>query len=100
MLDHAKEKHRMKKKPYKRIVTVFFALMVLFCFVSGKEAHAYSQHEREKTVRVGWYQSDMFQEGTADDQIKKGYCYDYLQKVSGYTNWKYEYVRVGGREIL
>ena len=60
MLDHAKEKHRMKKKPYKRIVTVFFAL----------------------------------------DQIKKGYCYDYLQKVSDYTNWKYEYVRVGGREIL
>ena len=45
-----------------------------------------------KTVRVGWYHSDMFQEGTSDSEPKSGYCYDYLQKVSDYTSWDYEYV--------
>ena len=45
-----------------------------------------------KTVRVGWYQSPMFQEGASDDAIKSGYCYDYLQKVADYTSWRYEYV--------
>ena len=45
-----------------------------------------------KIVRVGWYQSDMFQEGTSDEEAKSGFCYDYLQKVADYTSWKYEYV--------
>ena len=63
-----------------------------FCLWDGNEAHAQGQEENEKIVRVGWYQSDMFQEGISDEQIKSGYCYDYLQKVSDYTNWEYEYV--------
>ena len=45
-----------------------------------------------KIVRVGWYQSDMFQEGASDEEAKSGFCYDYLQKVADYTSWKYEYV--------
>lgn len=45
-----------------------------------------------KQVRVGWYQSDMFQEGTSESEPKSGYSYDYLQKISDYTSWEYEYV--------
>lgn len=44
--------------------------------------------------------SDMFQEGISDDQIKRGYCYDYLQKVSDYTNWEYEYVYDSWTELF
>lgn len=53
----------MNQKPYKRIVTVFLAFMMLFSFVGVKEVYALEQEEAIKTVRVGWYQSDMFQEG-------------------------------------
>ncbi len=52
-----------------------------------------------KVVRVGWYQSDMFQEGTSDDEAKSGYCYDYLQKVADYTSWEYEYVYGGWTDL-
>ncbi len=45
-----------------------------------------------ETVRVGWYHSDMFQEGSSDEEPKGGYCYDYLQKVADYAPWRYEYV--------
>jgi signal transduction histidine kinase/CheY-like chemotaxis protein len=48
--------------------------------------------ENIQIVRVGWFQSDLFQEGTSDDEQKSGYAYDYLRKLSNYTNWKYEYV--------
>ena len=85
-------KRRIHEIPYKRIVAAFLTIVVLFCLWDGNEAHAQGQEENEKIVRVGWYQSDMFQEGISDEQIKSGYCYDYLQKVSDYTNWEYEYV--------
>ncbi|MDO4516194.1 MAG: transporter substrate-binding domain-containing protein [Bacillota bacterium] len=65
----------------------FFLVLVSLCPLTAMAAET-----EQKTVRVGWYQSDMFQEGISDDQIKRGYCYDYLQKVSDYTNWEYEYV--------
>lgn len=90
----------MREKPYKRIVAVFLAMAVLFCFFEGIAVHAQGYEENQKTVRVGWYQSDMFQEGTSDDQIKRGYCYDYLQKVSDYTNWEYEYVYGNWTELF
>jgi len=33
-----------------------------------------------------------FQEGMSDDSEKSGYCYEYLQRISDYTGWEYEYV--------
>ena len=43
-------------------------------------------------VRVGYYERSGFQEGTTDDERKSGYAYEYLQKISDYTGWQYEYV--------
>ncbi len=43
-------------------------------------------------VRVGWYRSERFQEGTDEGSIKEGYSYEYLQNVSNFTGWEYEYV--------
>ena len=48
--------------------------------------------EEQKTVRVGYYFSHNFQEGTDDASPKSGYSYEYLQKIASYTGWKYEYV--------
>lgn len=55
--------------------------------------------EQPKRVRVGYYQSKSFQEGASEGEEKSGYSYEYLQKISYYTGWKYEYVYGGWSEI-
>ena len=76
----------------KRKITFFIAVCLLSCMgmlaffavsVSAKE---------QKTVKVGYYFSHNFQEGTDDTSPKSGYSYEYLQKLASYTGWKYEYV--------
>lgn len=52
-----------------------------------------------RTVRVGWYSSDHFQEGSEDWEKKSGYSYEYLQSVSNYTGWEYEYVYGGWSDL-
>ena len=44
------------------------------------------------SVRVGYYENEVFQEGANDDSVKTGYAYEYYQKLSEYTGWRYEYV--------
>lgn len=44
------------------------------------------------TIKVGYYENEVFQEGAQDGAIKKGYAYEYYRKISEYTGWKYEYV--------
>ena len=43
-------------------------------------------------VRVGYYENEVFQEGAQEGSVKTGYAYEYYQKLSEYTGWKYEYV--------
>ena len=45
-----------------------------------------------QVVRVGYYERSGFQEGMSDEDRKSGYAYEYLQKISDYTGWQYEYV--------
>jgi len=45
-----------------------------------------------KTVKVGYYENELFERGAAEGEIKTGYAYDYYLKLSEYTGWKYEYV--------
>lgn len=45
-----------------------------------------------EAVRVGYYENEVFQEGANDDSVKTGYSYEYYQKLSEYTGWRYEYV--------
>ncbi|MDD6190292.1 MAG: transporter substrate-binding domain-containing protein [Firmicutes bacterium] len=96
----------MKKKRtgkiYIRILTVLLAMLLMFSAFAVPDAYAQDKNESKegKTVRVGWYQSDMFQEGMKDGLIKTGYCYDYLQKVADYTGWEYEYVYGNWNELF
>lgn len=71
---------------YYLFVPLFLFLSILSFFtvnISAKE---------QKTVKVGYYFSHNFQEGTDDSSPKSGYSYEYLQKLASYTGWKYEYV--------
>ncbi|MBQ9538991.1 MAG: transporter substrate-binding domain-containing protein [Treponema sp.] len=51
------------------------------------------------TVRVGYYENEVFQEGAAPGAYKQGYAYEYYRKLSEYTGWKYEYVYGGFGEL-
>ena len=44
------------------------------------------------TVKVGYYENEVFEEGASPDAVKTGYAYEYYRKISEYTGWKYEYV--------
>ena len=46
----------------------------------------------EIRVRVGYYENEVFQEGAQEGAVKNGYAYEYYQKLSEYTGWKYQYV--------
>lgn len=79
----------------KHVIDMTKKIIVLVClvfeFVIFVPSNVYAT-ENSNIVKVGWFQSDMFMEGTSDDVMKSGYCYDYLQNVSNYTKWNYEYV--------
>ena len=45
-----------------------------------------------KVVRVGYFSDGNFMIGASDTAVKSGYGYEYLQAVSNYTGWRYEYV--------
>ncbi|MBQ2047747.1 MAG: transporter substrate-binding domain-containing protein, partial [Schwartzia sp.] len=53
-----------------------------------------------KKVRVGYIYSPNFSEGAADNAVKSGFAYDYLQKISYYANWNYEYVYGAWEDLL
>ncbi len=63
--------------------------MLAFLVCRGAVASADNE---SKLVRVGYYENEVFQEGAQPDSIKTGYAYEYYQKLSEYTGWRYEYV--------
>ena len=60
---------------------------------------AFAAGDDSQTVRVGYYENEVFQEGAADGAVKTGYAYEYYQKLSEYTGWKYEYVYGGFSDL-
>lgn len=69
---------------YKRIISVSLSLLL---FTSSIFAAKNFQ-----TVKVGYYENEIFQEGASKGLVKTGYAYEYYQKISEYTGWKYEYI--------
>ncbi len=55
-------------------------------------SHAFASETGENRVRVGYYENEVFEEGARDGAVKTGYAYEYYQKLSEYTGWRYEYV--------
>ena len=67
-------------------------MFMLFLFMFPSVAYA---DDTPETVRVGYYENEVFQEGAKDGAVKTGYAYEYYRKLSEYTGWKYEYVYGG-----
>ena len=74
---------RSLRQIFSVMISIFFCMVIFNVSVSAKEP---------ETVKVGYYFSHNFQEGTDDTSPKSGYGYEYLQKLASYTGWKYEYV--------
>lgn len=65
---------------------LLFVLIFTLLFSISVVAGAY-----KKVVRVGWPEQPCYQE-TRSDGTHYGYTYEYLQDISKYTGWEYEFV--------
>ena len=91
----------------KRIcLSILVLMMLLFVPVSAYASEIKSDgkttqviEEENKTVRVGYFPYANFQEGGYEEH-KQGAGYEYLQKISYITGWKYEYVYASFKECL
>ena len=72
---------------FKRIAALAACLPLAFGLLLPACARA-----QDASVRVGYYENEVFQEGAADGAVKTGYAYEYYRKISEYTGWEYEYV--------
>ena len=80
-------------KKGRKLCALFSALICLISALSFMPSSAFGEEtEEDYTVKVGYYENEVFQEGAKADAIKSGYAYEYYLKISEYTGWKYEYV--------
>lgn len=87
------------KRILNRILLFLLLLTLLPSVVPSASAADGDEAEQSRRVRVGWYNSERFQEGEAEQGRKSGYSYEYLQDVANYTGWEYEYVSGGWSEL-
>ena len=55
-------------------------------------APALAEAAETETIRIGFYESGLFQEGARPGAPRSGYAYEYCLKIAEYAGWKYEYV--------
>ena len=79
----------MKTKSLRRFLMAAAILLTLLCRAVLPINCALAE---SAAVRVGYYENEVFQEGARPDAVRTGYAYEYYQKLSEYTGWKYEYV--------
>ena len=90
------------------LVYLFSVLMILSAsvslvpvFAATEDPHG-SKNDNDtetETVKVGYYENEVFEEGASPDAVKRGYAYEYYRKMSEYTGWNYEYVYGGFNEL-
>ena len=78
-----------------RLVSCAFMFIL---FAVSLPISVYANTEAD-TVRVGYYENEVFQEGAREGAVKTGYAYEYYRKMSEYTGWEYEYVYGGFGEL-
>ncbi len=70
----------------KAFFTILLGLMAIFYF-----SNFVFGEEKQDRIRVGFFEAPYFQ-NIDEDGTYSGYSYDYLQAISQYTGWKYEFV--------
>ena len=74
-----------------KVLTVW-SLCLIVLALTLVPAGAFAAASESTRVRVGYYENEIFQEGAQEGAVKSGYAYEYYQKLSEYTGWKYDYV--------
>lgn len=86
----------------KRISCFSFLIIlitVFMCPMSVRAEDDSATDARDVTVKVGYYENEVFEEGAEVGAVKTGYAYEYYRKLSEYTGWKYEYVYGSFQEL-
>lgn len=86
------------KKNIVRLFTVIFALLMILAMIMPVSVEAGKRNEEDNAddsnvVRVAFYEMAGFQYYSSTNE-PAGYCVDYLNLISGFTGWKYEYIDV------
>ena len=77
----------LQKKQIKNIICALLMLVLSFIAVSTWAA---KKQDEQKTVRIGYVNVATYEEG-GEGEYKRGSGYEYLQRISYITGWKYEY---------
>ena len=87
------------KNIWNRITGLLLALAMLLALLNlaPLAAHA-EQPQQGKVVRVGYVNVPTYEEG-GPGEYKTGAGYEYLQKISYFTGWQYEYVYGSFKEL-
>ena len=80
---------------FKRAAALCLCLVLTIAFALPASA---GEEDRDKIVRVGWYDSS-FNNIDASGR-RSGYAYEYQQKLAAYTGWTYEYVGGSWSDLL
>lgn len=78
--------------------TVIF-FVVFLGVMMWNQVSVRAEKQEQKTVRVGYVNVTNYEEG-GEGEYKRGAGYEYLQKISYLTGWKYEYVYGSFTECL
>lgn len=73
-------------------ITILILLVIILFSLFPSYVKVNADENNRTVVRVGYVEIDNMMEGMSDDAEKSGLGYEYIQKVSYYTNWDYEYV--------
>ena len=83
---------RLKRKKTTRMLYWIVSLAaMLFLLVPACPKIVRADNSEQKTVRVGYVNVATYEEG-GEGEYKRGSGYEYLQRISYLTGWKYEYV--------
>lgn len=100
------QKDRKTDKKKRVCLSILVLIMLLFVPVSAYASEIKNDgkttqgiEEENKIVRIGYFPYANFQEGGYGEH-KQGAGYEYLQKISYITGWKYEYVYGSFKECL
>ena len=82
---------------YRNLLALLLTLLAfLLC---AMPALAAEETQEQKVVRVGYVNVPTYEEGT-EGEYKRGSGYEYLQRISYITGWKYEYVYANFSDCL
>ena len=73
-------------------------LLCLVLYITVFPFPVSAEEEKNRTVRVGWYEGTY--NTTEPNGEKRGYSYEYQQAVAAHTGWKYEYVEGKWAELM